>query len=278
MWGSSDGRSADAGYGSRVRSSSRPVVLLALVAALTGACGGGPDSAATPTPDVDESAEQLQRLRTAVERVAESQATADAALFGVLDLVRAIDGAVPGMLDAETIDDTITAWKSSGALMHVPQEAPDLRAGYLAVAGEVDDARTALVAARRQLQDPWERRYLDAEDRVLTAVREYAEAGDRLAQILQRNWDTYVWFHTAMESFVERRWQFRSKQEAADAFFVETDTRLDLLATAQRQISGVRTEREQAATTVNTASGQAQDVWAARPSERATASEDTSAP
>jgi hypothetical protein len=253
-------------------------VLLALVAALTGACGGGPGPAATPTPDVDESAEQLQRLRTSVERVAESQATADATLFGVLDLVRAIDSTIPGMLEADTIDDTIAAWKSSGALLQVPEQAPDLRAGYLAVAGEVDDARTALVAARRQLQDPWERRYLDAEDEVLTAVRDYAEAGDRLAQILRRHWDTYVWFHGEMESFVERRWQFRSKQEAADAFFVETDTRLDLLATAQRQISDVRDDREDAATTVNTASADAQDVWAARPSEQATASDGTSPP
>lgn len=241
--------------------------LLALVAVVLAACSGGASPAASPTPRVDDRALQMQRLRTAVDRVAGAQTDADAAVFAVLDLVRTVDSTVPGMLDAQTIDEAISAWKSSGAVLDVPEQAPDLRAGYLTVASEVDDARAALVTARARLDDPWERRYLAAEDEVLTAVRRYAEAGDRLAQILQRHWDTYAWFHAEMESFVERRWQFRSQQEAADAFFVETDTHLDDLEQAQQQLTAVRAEREREASQVNRASADADVVWEERPSD-----------
>jgi hypothetical protein len=216
---------------------------------------------------VDDRAVQIERLRTAVERVAQAQTEADSAVLAVVDLVRAVDNTVPGMLDAETIDPTISAWKASGSVLSVPEEVPDLRAGYLTAAREVDDARAALATARTRLDDPWERRYLEAEDDVLTAVRRYAEAGDRLAQLLQRHWATYAWFHGQMESFVERRWQFRTDQEATDAFFVETDTQLDDLERAQQQLRDVRAEREREASQVNDASAAAEVVWAERPTD-----------
>ena len=233
------------------------------------ACGAGPTSTATPTPRVDDRAIQIERLRTAVDRVALAQTDADAAVLAALDVVRAVDNTVPGMLDAETIDTTIGAWKASGGVLAVPEDTPELRAGYLTVAHEVDDARTALATARTRLDDPWERQYLAAEDDVLTAVRRYAEAGDRLAQILERHWATYAWFHAQMQSFVERRWQFRTDQEATDAFFVETDTRLDDLEVAQRQLRDVRAEREREASQVNEASADAEVVWGERPTDGA---------
>lgn len=254
----------------RVRSSSGFVVWVAVVAVLLGACDGGTAPTDSGTVGVDDRGLQLQRLRTAVDAVAEQQSDADARLFGILDVVRVVDDSVPGMLSADSIDATIAAWKSSGGLLTAPEEAPDLREGYLATAREVDDARTALATARRRLEDPWERQYLTAEDDVLTAVRAYAEDGDRLAQMLQRHWPTYAWFHGQMQSFVERRWQYRSDQEAADAFFVETDTRLESLREAQRQIESVRRQREQAAARVNDASEDAQSVWEARPSDQPT--------
>lgn len=250
-----------------MRSSSRSRLLLALVAFVVVACGAGPTTADTPTPRVDDRAVQVERLRTAVDRVAEAQTEADAAILAALDLVRAVDNTIPGMLDAESIDPTIGAWKASGAVLDVPDETPDLRAGYLTVAREVDDARTALATARTRLDDPWEQRYLAAEDDVLTAVRRYAEAGDRLAQLLERHWATYAWFHAQMESFVERRWQYRTDQEATDAFFVETDTHLDDLERAQQQLRDVRAEREREASQVNQASADAELVWRQRPTE-----------
>lgn len=222
---------------------------------------------ATPTPRVDDRAVQIQRLRTAVDRVAQVQTEADAVVLAVLDLVRAVDNTVPGMLDAASIDTTIGAWKASGSVLDVPEETPDLRAGYLTVAREVDEARTALATARTRLDDPWEQQYLAAEDDVLMAVRRYAEAGDRLAQILERHWATYAWFHAQMQSFAERRWQFRTGQEATDAFFVETDTRLDDLERAQQQLRDVRAERERQASQVNEASASAEVVWRERPTE-----------
>jgi hypothetical protein len=245
-------------------------MLLLLVALFVAACSAGPSPAATPSAGVDDRALQLQRLRTAVDRVAQAQTDADAAVFAVLDLVRAVDSTVPGMLEADSIDQSLAAWKSSGAVVEVGDEAPDLRRGYLTVAEEVDAARTALATARARLDDPWERRYLTAQDDVLTAVRSYAESGDRLAQLLQRHWQTYAWFHAELQSFAERRWQFRSSQEAADAFFVESDRHLDDLQRAQQQMTSVRSERERAASGVNDASAQADEVWRQRPSDQPT--------
>lgn len=262
------------GYGHRVSSRLRPVLcLLGCLAVLATACGASPSSPSPTEPRVDDRAVQLQRLRRAVDTVAEAQARADAEVLNTVDLMRTVDSAVPGMLSAETIDATVDAWKSTGGLLDPPEEPPDLRSGYLQLAAEVDDARAALATARRRLDDPWELEYLDAQDTVLTAVREYAEAGDHVAQLTERHWSTYVWFHGEMESFVERRWFFRSAQEARDAFQVEVDTRLDDLAAAQREMDLVRSDRETAARAVNDATAQARSVWARRPSEQPTLGE-----
>lgn len=253
-------------------------MLLLLAVLFVAACSAGPSPAATPSSRVDDRALQVQRLRTAVDRVATAQSEADAAVFAALDLVRAVDSTVPGMLDPAGIDQSLAAWKSSGGVLDVGEDPPDLRAGYLTVAEAVDEARASLATARTRLEDPWEQRYLAAQDQVLTAVRGYAESGDRLAQLLQRHWGTYAWFYAELQSFAERRWQFRSQQEAADAFFVETDRRLDELDRAQQQLASVRSERERAATEVNDASAQAELVWGQRPSDQPTGGRENATP
>ena len=145
-------------------------------------------------------------------------------------------------------------------------EATGLRDGYLAVAGDVDAARQTLADARAQLDDPWETQYLDAQDEVLLAVRGYARTADRLAQLLEQHWPTYVEVDARVVDFASRRSNYRDTPEAASALAVELDTILDDLAVAEAQLAEYRGRRSDAGREVNEASSAAVAVYEQRPS------------
>ena len=129
----------------------------------------------------------------------------------------------------------------------------------------VDDARLTLSAVRGQRSDDWERRYLDAEDAVLSAVRDYAAAADRLTQAIEHHWEDLLAVRDLVADFVERRWFFRSDSEATQAFEVEVHDLIEPLDRAARDILVITREREAAATAVNEATIAARELWALRP-------------
>jgi len=233
-------------------------VLVALLATAAG-CSNGPSSNV-----VEDSAVRMARLRDSVAIVAEAQLTADDLLSRLVTSVRSLEATVVKMRDPAAIDQGIEDWEAIAA--DWPEEgSPPVRAALRDVATAVDDARLVLVRVRNQRTSEWERLYLDAEDEVLAAVRAYAEAADRLSQAIEHHWDDLVVVHDLVVSFVERRWFFRSSNEATQAFEVEVDDLLDQLDTAARDVNLITREREMAAVTVNVATAGAQELWAERP-------------
>jgi hypothetical protein len=242
----------------------RPVTLLltALVVVLSACATTVPD--APPTASETDHGALVDDLRDAVAAVAAAQAAADTRLLAALAAVRAVDEGLAPLRAVDTIDDGVAAWPDAEAAFR-RADVTDLRAGYLATAAAVDRARETLATTRIQLTSDWEVTYLDAEDEVLAAVRSYAESADRLAQLLERHWPAYVRVADQVSSFVERRWFFRSPQEALDALTVELDTLLIDLAAAQGELAQFRREREAAALAVNEATAEAVAVWNRRP-------------
>lgn len=250
--------------GSRVRCRAVRALLPAVLAVLTlVGCSATP----SPVPTAgatDGRAEVLADLRGEVADVAEDQAAADADVNEVLEAVRAVEESVAALRGPAGFDAALDAH----AAVHEQVEATrvtGLRDGYLRVAEDVDDARQVLASARSRLDDPWEQEYLDAQDAVLLAVREYARTADQLAQLLEQHWDTYAGVDAEVVGFASRRGNYRDEQEAADAFAVELDGVLGDLTVAEAQVAEYRTRRSAAGQAVNEASADALTVWERRP-------------
>ena len=235
-------------------------LLAALLAGtvVLGGCGAEPETL------VEDSAIRLSRLHDAVADVASEQATADELLSELVTAVRDIEQTVVRMRDADMIATAIGEWPEIDGAWPA-DGGPPVRAALRSVAMAVDDARLALASVRGQFDGDWERRYLDAEDAVLGAVRDYAESADRLTQAIEHHWSDLVAVRDLVADFVERRWFFRSDSEATQAFEVEVHDLLEPLDRAARDILVITRERETAATAVNEATIAARDLWALRP-------------
>lgn len=239
-------------------------VVLALLAAILAGC-----AAASPTTDptaseTDPRDQVLVELRDEVADVADAQTDADEAVADVLAGVRAVDEGAPPLARAATFEDALDGWAAVHEAVDVAS-VTGLRRRYLAVADDVDAARQTLASARGQLDDPWEVRYLDAQDTVLLAVREHARVADQLAQLLVQHWPTYTDVDARVTDFASRRGNYRDTQEATDALAVELDTVLDDLAVAEGQIAEWRAKRADAAEAVNEATADAVAIWEQRP-------------
>lgn len=242
----------------------RPLPLLLAVLLLVG-CSASPRPVATSS-EADERDAVLVDLRAEVAAVAEQQATADEATNDVLAAVRRVDEAVAALGDVTEFDATLSGYVDGVHVVVAEVDATGLRDGYLAAAEEVDVARQTLADARARLDDPWEVTYLDAQDEVLLAVRDYARTADRLAQLLEQHWPTYEEVDTRVTDFAGRRGNYRDTPEAAAALAVELDTVIDDLAVAEAQIADYRRRRADAGEVVNEASSAAVEVYEQRPS------------
>lgn len=240
-------------------------LLVLLLAALTSVgCSAAPTPAPTDGVAAADRAQVLADLRTEVADVAEDQATADARVNEVLEAVRAVEESVAALRGATGFDAALESHEAVHGRVGETR-ASGLRDGYLQVADDVDGARQVLASARARLDDAWEQEYLDAQDAVLLAVREYARTADQLAQLLERHWPTYVTADEEVTTFAARRGNYRDEQEAADAFAVELEGVLGELAVAEAQIAEYRTRRTAAGQAVNEASADALTVWERRP-------------
>lgn len=236
-----------------------PCLVVAL--ALFG-CATTPAPSSTP---IEGRGQVLSALQAEVAEVAQLQAEADRTLNDVLGVVRQVDEALTGLAGETTFATTLDGYDQVHAAVS-DTEADGLRDGYLAVAAAVDDARGTLAAARQELGDgPWEVEYLDAQDEVLVLVREYAETADKLAQLLERHWPTYVEVDATVADFTTRRGNHRDTQEAANALAVELDTVLGDLAVAQSQIAEYGQARTASGQAVNDATADLRTIYERRP-------------
>lgn len=241
------------------------VLALLLTALLTAACSATPADLPAAAATDDTAAEALAELDVALAGVSEGQDVADRAVNDVLEVVRAVDETVAQLAAPAGFDEAVAAHAEDVHPRVTATTVDELRQGYLDVAATVDDARQTLASARAVLDDPWEQEYLDAQDAVLLAVREYARTADRLAQLLVQHWPTYADVDATITDFAGRRGNYRDTQEAVDALAVEIDTALDELAVAQAQIAEHRARRTTAGRAVNDATADAVTVFERRP-------------
>ncbi len=222
----------------------------------------------TPAPSstsIEGRGQVLSALQAEVGEVSQLQADADAAVNEVLRVVRQVDEAVAGLDGETTFATTLDGYDQVHAAV-TSTAAEGLRDGYLAVAAAVDDARGTLAAAREELDGgPWEVEYLDAQDEVLVLVREYAETADKLAQLLERHWPTYVEVDETVVDLTTRRGNYRDTQEAMNALAVELDTVLGDLAVAQSQIAEYGQVRTASGQAVNDATADLRTIYERRP-------------
>lgn len=240
----------------------RPLAPFLVVAPLLVGCATTP---AAPSTSIDGRGEVLSALQAEVVEVSRLQGEADTAVNDVLGVVRQVDEAVDGLDTATTFDRSL----DEHAEVHAAVAAADpggLRDGYLAVAEAVDGARGTLAAARQELDgDPWEVEYLDAQDEVLVVVRDYAETADRLAQLLERHWPTYVEVAAVVSDVATRRDDHRDTERAADALAVELAPLRGDLAVAQAHIAEYGQERSVRGQAVNDATADLRSVYERRP-------------
>lgn len=241
----------------------RLLAFLVVAASLVG-CSAIPRPASTEV--AEDRAAVLAELQAEVEAVAAGQAAADDAVDDVLDVVRAVDEAVARLERVDTFDATLDDY----AAVHERVAAVSvdgLREPWFEVAGSIDAARATLASLRGRLDDPWEASYLDAQDALLVAVRDYAEAADRLSQLLIRHWPTYTEVDARIVDFASRRGNYRGAEEARDGLAVELDTVMEDLVVAETQIADYQSRRTEAGRAVNAASADAATVYENRPTD-----------
>lgn len=232
-----------------------PFAVLVLVASAAACDLGGPE----PPPTVD-----LAPLEEPMAAVVTSQREADEQLATVLAAVRDLDTSIGGFRDPDTVDDARSGWEAVAETFS-QAETDGLRERYLELAATVDEARAVLHGIRQDLDESWERDYLDAEYDALMAVRDYAEESDVLVRALLTHWPTYEAVHDATAEFVEQRWLYRDSAEAADAYELAVSRHLGALEIAQEEIAEGRRVREEAAERANEATQRAREVFEEQP-------------
>lgn len=241
------------------------LVSVAMVATVALGCAdrgaGAPDR--TPTPSVAEI--DFDALHEGVATVAAEQAELAPPMARVLEAMRSVDETVEGLRDAEQLDATVSGWRPVPEQLR-PDIVEPVRTSARELAAAVDTARGQLAEASRATDDPWEQRYLEAQDLVLQRVREYARRSDALAQVLAHHLPTYREIHEITAAFVERRGFYRSAEEASAAYEVDIGRLLDDLAGAREETARFVEERDEAALALNEASAAAAAIWEQRPS------------
>ena len=216
--------------------------------------------------EVEDERLQINLLRERIADVGERRATADELLAAVVASVREVDAIVSGLRQPDSVDAARDTWGGVDRAFKRAKPA-ELRPALVELALAVDRARGTLHRARPELTSEWQVRYLDAEDAVLVAIREYAEASDEFGQTVVRHYETYRGLHERTAVFVEQRWFYRTSEEAADAYELAVQPLLSDLASAQAAIADARRPRDDAAQAVNEAVEAADEVWRSRPTE-----------
>jgi hypothetical protein len=238
------------------------LLVTAVTLVLTACSGAAGDPGASPA--VDAGGVEVARVNDAVARVADLHRAAIVPVRDALASVAALDEAVRGLGDPATVRETADAFSDAATSIDGDTLA-GLRTSLTEVAVAVDDTRAVLADVRSGLGPSWERRWLDAEDDVLQAVREDARTADAVVQILERHRDVLDRVQRTASDFVVERSFFRDDEEAANAFLVRLDPIERDYATATAELDVVVEQREAAAASLAAAVAAADAVWQARP-------------
>lgn len=238
-------------------------LLAALLALVMFGVGCDPAAVDAPATTIDDRDVQIAELRAEFDDLATSQAKADEQLRVALEAARAIDRSVVRFLDPATLYDQGEEWDQVQSVVDAA-EFTGLRQPYIDVALAADQARLTLSRAQDRVGEDVDQAYLAAQDDVLVAIRGYAEQADRIAQLLERHAEIYLRFATQNQSFTERRFFFRSAEEAADAYATEIDSFVGDLATAQQQVADEVQPWQDAAVIVNDATLIARRIYESR--------------
>ncbi|MTV26214.1 hypothetical protein FTX61_12455 [Nitriliruptoraceae bacterium ZYF776] len=224
-------------------------LVAAVVLVLLAGCRGGDADEAPPTTV------SLADLEVAVSAVAEEQREADAAVADHLAAVRDVDQVLRQVVDEVTVDVGLAAVAEAASALD--QLDPELTREQLReLAARVDRARRQL-AEVRPTAAPEVRDYLDAEDEVLLAVRDHAEAGDAIAQLVERHRPGYLAALGTLDAVAERREDLRDPAEAAAAVEVALAPHVRPIELAQGQLEPFRRERDATGRAVNEAAADA---------------------
>lgn len=243
------------------------LLLATLSVVALAACTSERRSRPPPTPPATRSA-AVSHLRGRLAEIASAQAAVDRELSATFTAVREISHVTSRLRDPATVDTTDDAWRRATAAYRAV-EADALPDGPQRLRREVEAARAALEHVRVDVTSDWDAAYLAAQDAVLVELADYGDAAEHLAQVLQRHWPTYAELHDRTATFVEQRWLYRDRQEAADAYELAVSPLLERLAAAQAAIRAAREVREAAASDVNAATDAAAEVWRRRPPDDA---------
>lgn len=239
----------------------RALRCLLAIACLLAACSQGGEATAVAT---EERERLVDELRSEVAAVATTREAADRTLAPALDAVQQLDAAMAALQREEGFDEQLASHDEVHAAV-AAVDPRDLRSGWLDLASEVDEARELLASTREVLDGEWERSYLAAQDDVLLEVHGYAEASDRVAQVLAHHWEVVADADGRIVDFAPRRSNYRDTTEARDGLLVELDRLLGPFSTAQRQLAEQQRRRAQAADALNEASADAAVIHEQRP-------------
>ncbi|MFP5309368.1 MAG: hypothetical protein ACLGIR_07280 [Actinomycetes bacterium] len=248
-----------------MRAPFRPVLpsALALALALVAAgCGGQPD---LPTDD----GRTVARVNAAVAASAEQHRAVVRPVREALDAVAALDAAVVAMGDAGTVHEAQDAFSEEATSLDAAA-LPGLREQLAELAVTIDESRAVLASARDEVDPGWARRWLEAEDAVLEAVREDARTADAVVQILQRHAEVLDRVRQHVADAVTERSFYRDDEEAAAAFVVRLDPVRRQYDTATAELTTVVEAREEATAALAAAVAAADAVWQARPDDQPT--------
>lgn len=106
---------------------------------------------------------------------------------------------------------------------------------------------------------------LDGYDEVLTQVRDYAEAADKVAQLLERHWATYEQVDQLVADLATRPDDQPDDEAATNALVAELEPLLADLAVAPSQIAECGQERASHGRAVNDAAAELHAVLDRRP-------------
>jgi hypothetical protein len=223
----------------------RHIGAVVLAGVFASACQGVEPMRA-PTAVADPSSVRFSELQAALSEVNRTQAQTLGLLRPALDALATIDAIVPELADPSRLDAGLMRLPAARVGLDLVDLGGD-RALLVVVAMSVDEARVALRRAEGVFIAADDLAYLEATDDVLASLRELSASQDALAQVLMRHLVVYERYVAAAEDFTARRSRFRSSEEAADAFSVESRRIIADIAVAQTDVATFLAQRDAAA-------------------------------
>jgi hypothetical protein len=216
-------------------------LFLVLVACLAAACAGVPGTGV---------GDREQRVQQAIGKVADAQRAAEPVLREAVDALRSVPRLTDRLRDPEQVDAALSG-RAPSVLRSVAVVDPDrIAARVTALDHAVAAARTAAVGLGEGADADG---YLAAQRELVDSLGVYADAVEDLGAVLTEDWDTVERWHELTTAFTAQRGNFRSAEEAAQAYEVEQAEVSRPLRALTAAVRDAVAAREAAGRTVNEA-------------------------